>query len=123
MPNVIHFTIFPVQRGNNRAISLSGNESINRRNQHIDITFHIVRYVVGRKEVPLNYKPTMEMMAEIMTKALGKRQHRMCVTGMGLVQGTPRVYDQGGVFLIYHTMEDVIGVGLVLVQVYKCTPL
>lgn len=53
-------------------IKLSQNESINRRNKHIDVTFHFVRDVVARGDVELCYKPTSEMTADLMTKPLGR---------------------------------------------------
>lgn len=56
------------------AISLSGNESINRRNKHIDITYHYVRDVTDKDsgQVELEYTPTSDMVADMMNKPLGR---------------------------------------------------
>ena len=54
------------------AMKLANNESINRRNKHIDIAFHFVRHATEDGQVVLGYIPTDEMVADIMTKALGK---------------------------------------------------
>lgn len=61
-----------VHSDNNGAISLAGNEFINRRNNHIDIKFHFERDVMSRGLVELPYVPTTEMMADIMTKPIGR---------------------------------------------------
>ena len=53
-------------------IKLSQNESINRRNKHIDITYHYVRDVVKKGEIELGYIPTGDMIADMLTKPLGK---------------------------------------------------
>ena len=53
-------------------INLSKNESINRRNKHIDITYHFVRHVTDEKEVLLRYTPTSEMVADMLNKPLGR---------------------------------------------------
>lgn len=52
-------------------ISLAQNESINRRNKHINMQFHYVRDVVDRKLVNLGYVPTGEMIADMTNKPLG----------------------------------------------------
>lgn len=71
-------------RDNNGSISLSLNESINRWNKHINITFHFVGDVVARNEAHLEYQPMAEVIYDIMTKSLGKVQHQMCIIGMVL---------------------------------------
>ena len=54
------------------AMKLSKNESINRRNKHIDVTYHFVRDCVAKSQVNLEYIPTSEMVAEMLTKPLGR---------------------------------------------------
>ena len=54
------------------AIKLTRNESINRRNKHIDISYHFTRDAVERKLVDLGYTTTETMVADLMTKPLGR---------------------------------------------------
>ena len=54
------------------AIKLAANESINRRNKHIDITYHFVRDVTSNGDVWLCYVPTSEMVADMLNKPLGR---------------------------------------------------
>ncbi len=56
------------------AMKLSNNESINRRNKHIDINYHFVRQVTDDGQVALLYIPTSEMVADMLTKPLGRIQ-------------------------------------------------
>jgi len=64
------------------AMKLGTNESINRRNKHIDITHHYVREVTSNGEVTLLYVPTSEMVADMLNKPLGRvkfeKLRRMC---------------------------------------------
>ena len=69
------------------AMKLAANESINRRNKHIDITFHYVREVTSNGEVTLGYVPTADMVADMLNKPLGRikfeKLRSMCgITGM-----------------------------------------
>ena len=54
------------------AMKLATNESINRRNKHIDISYHFVREVTNNGEVRLGYIPTSEMVADMLNKPLGR---------------------------------------------------
>lgn len=54
------------------AVKLASNRFINRRNKHIDITYHCVRYVVNNKRVFISYIPASEMLADMMTEPLGR---------------------------------------------------
>ena len=57
---------------NHSGIKLSANESNNNRNKHIDITYHFVRRVVDEGKVVLSYIRTEEIVADMLTKALGR---------------------------------------------------
>ena len=56
------------------AKKLSDNESINRRNKHIDIKYHFVRHVTYDGQVIFLYSPTSEMVADMLTKPLARVQ-------------------------------------------------
>ena len=69
---------------NQGAIALAHNESINRRNKHIDIAYHFVRDAVKREEVRLEYVPTTNMVADILTKPLGRVLFERFCSSMGV---------------------------------------
>ena len=54
------------------AMKMSETEGVNRRNKHIDIAYHYVRDVVARKLVRKEYTPTEKMVADFLTKPLGR---------------------------------------------------
>lgn len=54
------------------AMKLSENNGINRRNKYIDITYHYVRDVVSKGIVNLEYVPTTEMTADMLTKPIAR---------------------------------------------------
>ena len=47
-------------------------ESVNRRTKHIDVRYHFTRQAVQEKLVELAHVPTEHMLADMMTKALGR---------------------------------------------------
>lgn len=65
-------------------IAFAQNESTNRRNKHIDITYHFVRDAVQRKLVTLYHCPTTEMPADMLTKPLGRVLFEKFVGMVGL---------------------------------------
>lgn len=70
-------------------IAFSHNESINRRNKHIDISYHFVRDAVKRQVVALKHCPTTEMPADILTKALGRTLFEKFVGLLGMANAGP----------------------------------
>ncbi|CDF40943.1 unnamed protein product [Chondrus crispus] len=65
-------------------IAFAQNESTNRRNKHVDITYHFVRDAVQRKLVTLYHCPTTEMPADMLTKPLGRVLFEKFVGMVGL---------------------------------------
>lgn len=53
-------------------INLASNQCTNRRNKHIDITFHYVRDAANNGEADVGYVATSEMDADLLTKPLGR---------------------------------------------------
>jgi hypothetical protein len=53
-------------------IGMSENPIMHRRSKHIDIRFHFLREAVDRGEVVLTFIPTVEQVADLLTKALPK---------------------------------------------------
>lgn len=66
----------PILFGDNQsAQSLSRNGIKSERTKHIDIKYHFVTDEVARGNVQLQWIPTTEQLADVLTKALGAQQH------------------------------------------------
>ena len=65
-------------------ISFAQNESINRRNKHVDVKYHYVRDAIKRGTVTLIHCPTTSMPADILTKPLGRILFQKFVQHLGL---------------------------------------
>ena len=86
-----------VRADSQSAMKMAKNESINRRNKHIDITYHYVREVTENGEVYMVYVPTDSMAADMLTKALGRikflKFRNMC--GISSVEETQSSVSKG----------------------------
>ncbi|KAH9292825.1 hypothetical protein KI387_042000, partial [Taxus chinensis] len=71
---------------NQSCIKLSENPVFHDRSKHIDIRYHFIRDCVQRGIVQLQYIPTEEQVADILTKALGKEKFIFFRDKMGVVQ-------------------------------------
>lgn len=69
---------------NQGAIKISENSKICDRTKHIEIKYHFVRDARERRQIELQYLPTAEMTADILTKPLPRDTHQRHVSGMGL---------------------------------------
>jgi hypothetical protein len=74
---------------NQAAIALGHNAAVNRRNKHIDVRYHFVRQAIEDKVLQIEYCPTEEMAADMLTKALGrvKLEHFQSAVGLSISQG------------------------------------
>ena len=61
-----------IKEDNQGNIALSRNPKYHPRTKHIDIKYHFIRYKVEKKELVLEYCPTEQMLADLLTKQLGK---------------------------------------------------
>lgn len=61
-----------IMEDNMGCIGMSENPIMHRRSKHIDIRFHFLREAVERGEVVLTFIPTVEQVADLLTKALPK---------------------------------------------------
>ena len=61
-----------IYEDNQGAIQLSRNPKFHNRTKHIDVRCHFVRERVKSKEIGVDYCPTQDMVAYIMTKGLPK---------------------------------------------------
>jgi hypothetical protein len=73
-----------IYEDNQSAIKLTANPLHSNRSKHIDVRYHSIREIVKSKIVEIKYLSTAEMIADIMTKSLGKILHQLFVDGLGL---------------------------------------
>ena len=57
-------------KDNQSAICMAKNPQFHRRSKHINIKFHFVREQVGTNKICLEYCPTEDMLADILTKGV-----------------------------------------------------
>lgn len=69
---------------NQGAGELARNPVYHARSKHIEIRQHFIREVLNNYSMKLEYLPTEEMLADILTKQLPKKKHNYCVRGLGL---------------------------------------
>ena len=74
-------TIFQDNQG---CIALAKNPVYHSRTKHIDIKFHFLREKVASEVIALEYKPTEEMIADGLTKALPRDKHAKFIMGLGM---------------------------------------
>lgn len=79
----IHDTMV-INADNQGAIALAKNPVFHDRSKHIDIQYHFTRKLVRDGRIGLNYVPTQEMVADILTKALPRAQHEYLARELGL---------------------------------------
>ena len=73
-----------IMADNQSAIKLLKNPISSLRSKHIDVIHHFARERVMRGEVEFQYISTVEMIADVMTKALPTTKHVFCCAGMGV---------------------------------------
>jgi len=69
---------------NSGCIDVSKNPVEHKRTKHIDIRYHFVRQAITTDKVTLEHCGTNDMVADPMTKELGKTKHDKHVEAMGL---------------------------------------
>jgi hypothetical protein len=66
------------------ALTLTGDAVNYQRAKHIDIRYHFIRDAIAKGQVIVDYIPTADQPADVLTKALSPQLHQQCVDGMGL---------------------------------------
>ena len=61
-----------IYEDNQSAIAIAKNPQFHGRVKHINIKYHFIRERVNNKEIVLKYCRTDDMIADILTKGLGK---------------------------------------------------
>ena len=70
---------------NQRAIKLAANPQFHNRMKYIDIRYHFIWDTMTAGEIILDYLPTADMVADIMTKPLPWDKHEKHSLAMGLL--------------------------------------
>ena len=78
---------------NQGCIALAKNPTHHSRTKHIDVQHHFIREKLESGEISLEYCPTEDMVADVLTKALAKDRHQRLTKAMGLREGN---YSQSG---------------------------
>jgi hypothetical protein len=69
---------------NTAAISLAHNSEFHFKTKHIDISYHFTRELIAAEELSVSYVSTLDMTADILTKALASVKHNKHVREMSL---------------------------------------
>lgn len=66
------------------AMAMTSNQKLNNRSKHIDIRFHFIKDMVEQKQLQLEYVPTEDNQADMLTKPLGsvKLKHLRVLAGV-----------------------------------------
>jgi Reverse transcriptase (RNA-dependent DNA polymerase)/gag-polypeptide of LTR copia-type/Integrase core domain/GAG-pre-integrase domain len=75
---------------NQGSIALTKNPEHHQKTKHIDIQYHFIREKVMENIISLQYIKTGDMMADVLTKPLGRLKFVKALTGFGLHQGLAR---------------------------------
>ena len=69
---------------NQAALRLATDDNYHARTKHIDIRFHFIRQTITDGHVNINYCPTQDMTADILTKALPKYKVALHSLNLGI---------------------------------------
>ena len=73
----------PLLIDNQSAIALIKNPEHHERTKHIAIRYHFIRDIYEAGTIELEYVPTGDQVADVLTKALGREKHYRFLDGMG----------------------------------------
>jgi hypothetical protein len=74
---------------NQGAISLAKNPTHHAKTKHVDVQLHFIRDHIEKGTIKVEYCPTEDMLADIMTKGLARDRHKRLLGMMGM--GTSEV--------------------------------
>jgi hypothetical protein len=73
---------------NQGAGQLSKNQVFHNRTKHVDIRHHFIREAVGRGDIKVEYLPTDQMPADVLTKGLSSPKQNKCIHALGMTTTT-----------------------------------
>jgi hypothetical protein len=71
---------------NQSCIALAKNPVHHARTKHIDVQHHFIREMVETGAVRVEYCPTKEMTADVLTKPVPKEKHNWCTSQLGVAR-------------------------------------
>ncbi len=69
---------------NQSAMALAKNSTFHDRTKHIAVRHHFVRDEIEQGQIRVEYVPTGDQVADVLTKALAREKHERFCAGMGL---------------------------------------
>ena len=72
---------------NQRSLKLVANPEIHSRSKYIDVQYHYVRELTQQGLIEVEYIPTAEMAADILTKPLKRQLHERNLELLGFEKG------------------------------------
>ena len=69
---------------NQGAMALAKKSTTTNRSKHIDIRYHFLQDAVAKQKVKLNYIPTQDQLADILTKPLGPTRFQYLLNRIGI---------------------------------------
>jgi hypothetical protein len=79
---------------NQGALKLAQNPQYHNRTKHIDIVYHFIRERISKGEIKVEFIPTKEMIADILTKAMSPKQFNYLLEKAGLFSASGGVENQ-----------------------------
>jgi hypothetical protein len=70
------------------ALDLATNVRFSQKTKHIDIRYHFIRDHINTKDIKLKYIPTMEMIADILTKPLARPAFELLYLKLSIISLT-----------------------------------
>lgn len=64
---------------------LSLEAGLHRRTEHVDVRHYLICDCISSGKIVINYTPTHKMLADVLTKPLGKVKHQEAVGFLGMV--------------------------------------
>ena len=71
---------------NQSAMAIAKNPQFHDRTKHIEVRYHYLHDKVEAKELDLEYIPTGEQVADVLTKVLNREKHTSFTKDMGVVR-------------------------------------